>query len=311
MRALNTFAELLATPMGEPMTRLAMLVLALLIPATPTFAQTIKDFLAQVRQYWDTPTEPFRIIGNVYYVGTKGLASYLITSPDGNVLIDTVMPGNTEKITTNIEKLGFKISDVKLLVNTHAHLDHTGGFAELKKASGAQMVSGTKDKPLLESGTYPGREDVVDLQFPPVTVDRTVNDGDVLTLGPIKLVAHATPGHSPGCTTWTMDVKENGEDHGIIFFCSGTVALNQLVGTPTYPGIVEDYRRTLETAGEIKGDVLLAPHPEMYDMEKKRAAITPGAPNPFVKPGEFQTYLAKLKSDFDEGLAKQSAQQTK
>ena len=284
------------------------LALSLLLAAAPqASAQSLKDFLAQVRQRWDAPAEPFRIIGNVYYVGTQGLAAYLITSPQGHVLIDTVMPGNTATTVAAIQKLGFKLSDIKYLVNTHAHLDHTGGFAEIKQASGAQMAAGAKDKPLLERGTYPGREDVEELKFPPVKVDRAFNDGETLTLGPISLVAHATPGHSPGCTTWTMDVQENGANHGVIFFCSGTVALNRLVGAPTHPGIIEDYRRTFATAGAIKGDVLLAPHPEMFDMDRKRAAIAPGAPNPFVKPGEFQTYLAKLKGDFDSALAKQEA----
>lgn len=293
------------------MKRLALALSLCLGAVAPAPAQSIGDFIAKLRHTWDAPTQPFRVIGNVHYVGTKGLAAYLITSPEGHVLIDTVMPGNTATTIAAIEKLGFKVSDIKLLVNTHAHLDHTGGFAELKAASGAQMIAGAKDKPLLESGTYPGREDVVALNFPPVKVDRTIGDGDVVTLGPIRLTAHATPGHSPGCTTWTMDVKENGADHGVIFFCSGTVALNRLVGAPTHPGIVEDYRRTLATAGQIKGDVLLAPHPEMFDMDRKRAAIAPGAVNAFVKPGEFQAYLAKLQTEFDAGLAKQEAAQQK
>jgi metallo-beta-lactamase class B len=171
------------------------------------------------------------------------------------------------------------------------------------------MIAGVRDKPLLERGTYPGREDVVELRFPPVQVDRAVRDGDVVALGPLKLTAHATPGHTPGCTTWTMDVKENGADHGVIFFCSATVALNRLVGSMTYPGILDDYGSTLQTAQAIRGDVLLAPHPEMYDMEKKRAAMAAGAPNPFIKPGEFQDYLARLKTAFDNDLAKQEAAQ--
>ena len=293
------------------MKKIALLAALYALIATPASAQSLKDFLDQLRKKWDAPTEPFRVVDNIYYVGTQGLAAYLITSPRGHILIDTVMPGNTGTTTASIEKLGFKVADIKLMLNTHAHLDHTGGFAEIKAASGAQMVAGEKDKPLLESGTYPGRESVEELKFPPIKVDRAVKDGDVVTLGPIRLVAHATPGHSPGCTTWTMDVKDNGADHGVIFFCSATVALNRLVGSPTHPGIVEDYRRTLATAGAIKGDILLAPHPEMFGMDAKRAAITPGAPNQFVKPGEFQTYLAKLKADFDAGLAKQEAQQKK
>ena len=290
------------------MKKLALAFCAAVLFAPPASAMSLKDFIVQLRKKWDAPTEPFRVVDNVYYVGTEGLAAYLVTSPQGHVLIDTVMPGNTTTTTTAIERLGFKVADIKVMLNTHAHLDHTGGFAQIKAASGAQMIAGVKDKPLLESGTYPGREDVEELKFPPVKVDRAVDDGDVVSLGPIKLVAHATPGHSPGCTSWTMDVKENGADHGVIFFCSATVALNKLVGSPTHPGIVEDYRRTLATAGAIKGDILLAPHPEMFGMEAKRAAITPGAPNPFIKSGEFQTYLVKLKADFDAGLAKQEAQ---
>lgn len=279
--------------------------------ATPAPAQNLESVLAQMRKRWDASAEPFRVIGNIHYVGTKGLAAYLITSSQGHVLIDTVMPGNTATTKAAIEKLGFKVSDIRYLVNTHAHLDHTGGFADIKKASGAQMVAGAKDKPLLESGTYPGREHVAALKFPPVSVDRAVNDGDVLTLGPIRLVAHATPGHSPGCTTWTMKVKEGDAEHGVIFFCSGTVALNRLVGAPTHAGIVEDYRRTFAAAAKIEGDVLLAPHPEMFDMDAKRAAMAPGAPNPFIRPGEFQAYLGKLKGAFETALARQEAEARK
>lgn len=288
------------------MKRLVAAFAAVFLCSAPVHAQTLKDFLDQARKRWDAPTEPFRVIGNVYYVGTRGLAAYLVVGPAGHMLIDTVMPGAGARIAESITKLGFKLYDVKYLVNTHAHLDHAGNFAELKQASGAQMIAGARDKALLESGVYPGRADVVELQFPAVKVDRTVVDGDVVQLGFNSLVAHSTPGHSPGCTTWTLEVSEKGVDHNVIFFCSGTVALNRLVGAEvTYPGIVEDYRRTLETAGSIKGDVFLAPHPEMFDMDAKRAAMKPDAPNPFVRPGEFQAYVAKLKSAFDADFARQ------
>jgi metallo-beta-lactamase class B len=281
-------------------------LIALLASAAPTHAQTLKDFLNAAVARWNTPTEPFRVIGNVYYVGTKGIASYLITGPDGNILMDTAMPEATGQIRANIEKLGFKLSDIKLILNTHAHFDHTGGFAELKKETGAQLIAGAADKPLLEGGYYPGQENVAELKFPAVRVDRAVRDGDLVTLGPLSLTAHATPGHSPGCTTWTMDVKEGVEPHKIIFFCSATVALNQLVTNPTYPGIVEDYRSTFKRAALLDGDVFLAPHPEMYGMEEKRAAIGEGKPNPFVKPGEFHAYVATLQTAFEDALAKQA-----
>jgi metallo-beta-lactamase class B len=283
------------------------LALLLMLVAMPGLAssQTIKDLLETARRTWNAPTEPFRVIGNVYYVGTAGLASYLLTGPSGHVLIDTVMPEATSQIKANVEKLGFKVADIKLLLNTHAHIDHTGGFAELKKETGAELVAGERDKPLLEGGHYPGAESETALHFPAAKVDRAVKDGEIVTLGPIRLTAHATPGHSPGCTTWTTNVEEAGREHGVIFFCSATVALNRLVPNPTYAGIVEDYERTFATAPSIPGDVLLAPHPEMYGMTAKRARIADGAPNRFVVPGEFQTYLAKLKSDFDAALTKQ------
>jgi metallo-beta-lactamase class B len=282
-------------------------LIALLASATiPVHAQTLKDFLNAAVARWNTPTEPFHVIGNVYYVGTKGIASYLITGPDGNILVDTAMPEATGQIRANIQKLGFKLSDIKLILNTHAHFDHTGGFAELKKETGAQLIAGAADKPLLEGGYYPGQENVAELKFPAVRVDRAVRDGDVVTLGPVSLTAHATPGHSPGCTTWTMDVRESDQPHKIIFFCSATVALNQLVANPTYPGIVEDYRSTFKRAASLDGDVFLAPHPEMYNMEDKRAQIAEGKPNPFVKPGEFHAYVATLQTAFEDALAKQA-----
>ncbi len=285
-----------------------LLVLVALLPLTGAAeAQTIKDLLAKAREAWNKPTEPFKIIGNVYYVGTDGLASYLITSRQGHILIDTVMPESTSQIKANIEKLGFKIGDIKYLLNTHAHIDHTGGFAELKQASGAQMVAGERDRPLLEGGYYPGAQEETALNFPPVKVDRTVHEGDTVTVGDVTLTAHETPGHSPGCTSWAFSVKDGGATRSALIFCSGTVALNRLVTNPTYPGIVDDYRKTFARAKDMKVDVLLAPHPEMYKLAEKRARIADGAPNPFVSPGEFNAYAASLEKAFDDALAKQSA----
>jgi metallo-beta-lactamase class B len=287
--------------------RLAVIAFALLAASPGARAQTIQEFLKASIAHWNTPTEPFRIIGNIDYVGTNGLAVYLITSPQGHILIDTGLPEATPQIRSSIAKLGFKVADIKYLLNTHAHLDHTGGFAELKKETGAQLIAGAADRPLLEGGYYPGQERTLELRFPPVKVDRTVGDGDTVTLGNITITAHATPGHTPGCTTWTMNVREGNEDHTAVFFCSATVALNTLVGNPTYPGIVDDYRKTFERVGDIKGDVFLAPHPEMYDMPGKRARMAQGAGNPFVNAKDFPAYIETLKKDFEASLAKQTA----
>lgn len=289
------------------MKKLAIALVALLPFAGAAQAQTPKDLIEALKVKWNTPTEPFKMIGNVYYVGTAGLSSYLIASPQGHILVDTVMPESTSLITANIEKLGFKITDIKYLLNTHAHIDHTGGFAEIKKASGAQMVAGEADKPLLEGGYYPGARENKALQFPAVKVDRTVREGDMVTLGDITLTARETPGHSPGCTSWAFTVKDGDATRSVLIFCSGTVALNKLVGSPTYPGIVDDYRKTFARAKDMKADVLLAPHPEMYGMVEKRAKLTEGGPNPFVNPGEFNAYAATLEKAFEDALAKQTA----
>jgi len=290
------------------MKKLVIALVALLALAGAAQAQTVKDLIEALKVKWNTPTEPFKMIGNVYYVGTAGLASYLITTPQGHILVDTVMPESTSLITANIEKLGFKITDIKYLLNTHAHIDHTGGFAEIKKATGAQMVAGEADKPLLEGGYYPGAKEETLLQFPPVKVDRTVREGDTVAIGDVTLTARATPGHSPGCTSWEFKVKDGDATRSVLIFCSGTVALNRLVGNPTYPGIVEDYRKTFARARDMKVDVLLAPHPEMYKMQEKRARLSDGAPNPFVNPGEFNAYAATLEKAFEDALAKQTAE---
>src|SRR5262249_26067234 len=146
-----------------------------------------------------------------------------------------------------------------------------------------------------------------DLAFPAVKLDRAVGEGDKVTLGDVTLIAHATPGHSPGCTSWETTVKDGAQQRGVLFFCSGTVALNRLVGTPTHPRIRDDYRATYAKVKTMTPDVLLGPHPEVYGMEAKRAAMRDGAPNPFVKPGELATYAATLEKDFETQLAKQTA----
>ena len=137
-------------------------------------------------------------------------------------------------------------------------------------------------------------------------VDRPVNEGDKVTLGDVTLIAHATPGHSPGCTSWETKVKDGDQERSVLVFCSGTVALNRLVGTPTYPGIADDYRATYTKVKTMNPDVLLAPHPEMYGMEEKRAQLREGAPNPFVKPGELAAYVTTLQEQFETQLSKQT-----
>lgn len=291
------------------MKRAAAFVFILASLTTGASAQSMPDILKPLIAKWNAPTEPFTIIGNIHYVGTNGLASYLITTPKGHILIDTGLPEANPQIKASIAKLGFKVADIKYLLNTHAHLDHTGGLADFKKTTGAKMIAGERDKPLLEGGYYPGRKEEKALDFPPVKVDRTVKNGDTVTLGGTTITAHATPGHSPGCTSWSLNVMDGKTKRSVIVFCSASVALNRLVGSnATHPGIVDDYRKTFAWAKTAKFDVLLAPHPEMYGMQEKRAKIAAGAPNPFVDPAAFNTYLATMEKAFNDGLAKQTAE---
>ena len=285
---------------------IVLIVCTLIFGATSSQAQTLRDLLKDTLKNWNTPIEPFKVIDNIYYVGTNGLASYLITSPQGHILIDTAMPEGGPMIEANIQKLGYKLTDIKYLINTHAHMDHTGGLAQIKKDSGAQLISGEKDKPLLEGGYYPGQDDEF-LKFPAVKVDRVVHEGDTVTSGNVTLTAHETPGHTPGCTSWTMTAKDGDATRNVIFFCSATVALNKLVTNPTYPGIIDDYKKTFAWSKTVHPDVLLAPHPEMYDMPGKKAKIADGAPSPFVKPGEFNAFCDDLEKQFVASLEKENA----
>lgn len=259
---------------------------------------------------WTAPTTPFNVIGNVYYVGTQGLSSWLITSPKGHILIDGGMPANAALIEANIKALGFKMSDVKLILNTHAHFDHAGGLAQLKKdaAKDVVLVSSAGDRWALEHGLYPGSEDVVAFAFPPVKVDATVVDGGSVSVGPNSLTAILMPGHTAGCTSWLMTVKDAaGKPHKALFFCSASVAANRLAPNPQYPGIVADYQKTFARAGRVDPDIFLAPHAEQFGLAAKRAAMGPGKPNPFIVPGEYARAMADYQADFEAQLARQQA----
>lgn len=288
--------------------RISAAVLLAMIAATGTAqAQSVADLMRQMRQRWVTPTEPFRIIDNVYYVGTAGLSSFLVTSPEGHILLDTGLPDSAPLIKASIAKLGFRLGDIKYLLNSHAHFDHAGALAELKRDTGAQMVASAADKPLLEGGYYPGRKDKSEWGFPPVKVDRVIGQGDKITIGKVTMTANMTPGHSPGCTSWTTVAREKKWNHTVVFFCSASVAANRLVGNITHPGIVDDYRKTFAAARGIIADVFLAPHPEMFKMEEKRALIGTSDVNPFIKAGEFHSFVKAAEASFNTELAKQKA----
>jgi len=257
---------------------------------------------------WLEPTEPFLIVDGIYYVGSAGLSAFLITTPEGHVLLDGGLPENAPQIAANIERLGFALTDVKILLNSHAHFDHSGGLAELKARTGARLYAHEGDVSALEGGFYLGSESVQEFAAPPVKVDRALADGAVVELGGRRLVLHHTPGHSRGCSSWGVTARSGDEELDVLVFCSATVAANRLVGPPQYEGIVDDYRATFEKMSQLPVDVPLAPHPEMFALLEKREQAAAGEGHrAFVNPEAFDAYIERLRADFERQLAEQTA----
>jgi metallo-beta-lactamase class B len=251
---------------------------------------------------WNKPQAPFRIIGNLYYVGMAGVSSFLIVTPKGDILTDGGLPESAPFIEKNIRALGFKLSDVKIQLNSHAHFDHAGGLAQLKRDTGAQLYASAADTPILQSG-HIGFGPAAKVDAPKVHVDHVIGDGETVSLGGVTLTAHLTPGHTPGCTTWTTTIDAKR----VMFFCSISVAGNPLVDNTAYPNIVRDYRASFAKLKAMHADIFLAPHGEQFGLAAKLAKMKTGGPNPFVDPGEKDRFLAKMQQDFDAQLAKQSA----
>ncbi|MEQ1780192.1 MAG: subclass B3 metallo-beta-lactamase [Hyphomonadaceae bacterium] len=268
---------------------------------------------ASAQTNWNTPTEPFHVIDNVYYVGTEGLSAFLFTTPEGHILLDGATPQGAPMIEANIAKLGFKLSDVKVLLNSHAHFDHSGGLAQLKQDTGAKLYVMDGDVSAIEGGFYLGSESVKSMGAPPVKVDKVLHDGDTVKLGGFTLKANLTPGHSRGCTSWGATLQEGGKAYDALVFCSATVAANRITDPVQYEGIVADYRKTFAITKTMHVDIPLAPHPEFFQLLQKseKAKAEPKGANPFVDPAAFPALLAKLESDFERTLKERTAAVTK
>jgi metallo-beta-lactamase class B len=265
---------------------------------------------AQENPEWTTPHAPFRVMGNVYYVGSKDLASYLIVTPQGDILINSNLTTSVPLIKKSIEALGFHFSDVKILLISHAHFDHDAGSAEIKRLTGAKYMVMDADVPVVESG---GRSDFQygsspeDL-YPAAKVDRILHDGDEVKLGGVVLVAHKTAGHTKGCTTWTMKVQDGGESHNVVIVGSPNVNPGyKLVGNAAYPGIAQDYEATFRTLKSLPFDVFLGAHGAYFDMEAKYARMNAGGANVFIDPDGYKSYVADREQAFHKELAKQSS----
>jgi metallo-beta-lactamase class B len=273
-------------------------VLGLLLIPAALFAQRNAD--------WDKPFPPHKVAGNIYYVGSEGLSSYLITTPQGHILINSSFERTVPLIRKAVEVLGFKFSDVKILLTSHAHGDHAEGTALIKELTGAKIMVMQGDEGIVESGGQ-GDFQYTGKNWKPCKVDRVLKDGDEVKLGGSTLVARHTPGHTRGCTTWTTKVRDQGKE--LLAVVVGSPNVNpgyQLVGNVKYPAIAEDYARSFRIWNELKADIFLGAHGAYYDMPAKYEKLKKGeAGNPFIDPHGYRAYIADREKAYQETLAKQ------
>ncbi|MGH9318577.1 MAG: subclass B3 metallo-beta-lactamase [Vicinamibacteria bacterium] len=256
---------------------------------------------------WKEPVEPFRIIGSIHYVGTAELGSYLITTPEGHILLDSPCEGETPLLLESIRKLGFDPKEIRILLNSQAHFDHTGALRALKELSGARMMAGAKDAELLARG---GRGDFAfgdRFLFPGVEVDRPLHDGDAIELGGVTLTVRLTPGHTRGTTTYVTEVEEGGRRYRVVIAGSLTVTDGvRLANPPSYEGIADDYARSIQILESLRPDVFLSAHGGFFRLgEKKKALAANGAasPNPFVESELYRRWLTSMKAAYEKRLA--------
>lgn len=274
------------------MLALALLALAASRPLSPD----------EVR--WNAPVTPFRIADDLYYVGTADLASYLIVDPEGMILLDGGLDASAPLILDNIRTLGFDPKRVRYLINSQAHNDHAGGLAALKDATGAKLLASAPDAALLERGGSGDPQWGDQLTFPPVKVDARLRDGAELKLGAIRMTAHVTPGHTRGCTSWTLPVNVDGRLRSALFVCGATAPGYKLKANAAYPWIMDDFRRSFAAWRKLPCDLFLGAHGSYFGMAEKRARMEPGRPNPFVDPKGCRAFLEAAEQRIEAQAAK-------
>jgi metallo-beta-lactamase class B len=260
--------------------------------------------LADFTPAWNKPIRPFRIAGNLFYVGTNYLASYLITTPAGDILINPDYEESVPIIKRNIEALGFHFSDVKVILISHAHDDHAAGCALAKKLSGARLMVMDADVPEIEHG---GAGDFQYSQhWTPVKVDRILHDSSQVQLGGATLTAHLTPGHTKGCTTWTVEVTDSGKTlHAVIVGSPNVNPGYKLVNNRQYPAIAADYEKCFRVLNALPCDLFLGAHGAYFGMDEKLARFKPGVTNPFIDPAGYRAYVSEREQAFRKELVSQ------
>jgi metallo-beta-lactamase class B len=282
------------------MQRRSMLSLLLALPACVSQAGVPGNM-----QQWNRPFPPYRVIDNVYYVGTNEIAQFLITTSAGHILLDSGFDAALPRLGENIALLGFRYADIKVLLASHAHIDHVQAHARVRRQTGARVVASSADAAFIESG---GKGETVfdgEHSWTPCTVDRRVGDNERVTLGATTLTAHLTPGHTLGATTWTMQVRDRGRALDVVFFPSANVNAGvRLLGNARYPDIARDFASSFAIWKALPCDVFLADHGEFYGMKAKYERARENPPqNPFIDPAGYQAFVARAEARFREQLA--------
>lgn len=289
--------------MKIPQSALLSAILLMLMSGALLRAQTpASDYLI--------PFPPHHVIGNVYFVGSKGLGIYLIATLQGNILINAGLEDSVPMIQRSVQELGFKFSDIKILLISHAHFDHDAGSAAILKLTKAKYMVMDADVPVVESG---GKADffygsMPGALYPPAKVDRVLHDGDQVELGGTVLTAHLTPGHTKGCTTWTMTAEEGGKKYSLVIVGSPNVNEGyRLVNNAKYPAIAADYERMFRVLRSLPCDVFLGAHGGYYSLDAKYAKLQRGGANPFIDPEGYKEYVAEREGAFRAELRRQQA----
>jgi metallo-beta-lactamase class B len=249
---------------------------------------------------WNDAFPPFRIMDNLYYVGTKELASFLFVTPQGNILMNSDYESSVPVIQASVEKLGFKFSDIKILIAGHAHPDHVGGDNLVKELTGAQVVVGRLDADKTREFHPPGKEH---------PIDRLVDEGDTVSLGGTTLTAHLMPGHTRGCLAWSTTLKENGKSYYTFIECSLNGQFLQVLDN--YPRMIDDFRATFKKARTFPVEVFLSSHASFFNLAEKYEKLEkrgPEDPNPFVDPEGYKAHVDQYEKSFEAAVAKREAQ---
>jgi metallo-beta-lactamase class B len=254
------------------------------------------------------PFPPFKIANHLYFVGNKNQATYLVVTEKGNILINADYEVNLPLIKNSIKKLGFNYNDIKIILLSHAHSDHAAASALIKKETKADYMVMDQDVSVIESGGKTDFHYARDPEqiYPAAKVNRVLHDGDEVKLGNTILTAHLTPGHTKGCTTWTMKAREGNKTYNVVII--GSVGVNpgyKLIHNSTYPEIAEDYRRAFQVLKKLPCDIFLGSHGMFFDLEQKYARMKKESKNPFVDPDGYRKYVLKKEREFYNELDKQ------